>query len=246
MAIGSRSYARPYASGGGLPLGIKALLIVNTALFLLAFFLRGPLAAVLPYLVLSPAAVVRSFQLWQLGTYQFLHFNVLNFVFNMLALWMFGRELEGSWGTDRFLRFYFLCGAGAGVFVIALGYLFGAEGGAVAGSNGAIYGILAASAALWPERDVLFFFFPMKMKWFVLLIAAVDFFLSYGSILYIALLTGLLIGYAYVKMPTGRRSQFDPMASMQAAYRQWKLQRAKRKFQVYLRKNGSDRDRHIN
>ena len=136
-------------------MGIKALLIVNTALFLLAFFLRGPLAAVLPYLVLSPTAVVRSFQLWQLGTYQFLHFNVLNFVFNMLALWMFGRELEGSWGTDRFLRFYFLCGAGAGVFVIALGYLFGAEGGAVAGSNGAIYGILAASAALAGARRLV-------------------------------------------------------------------------------------------
>jgi len=246
MAIGSRSYARPYASGGGLPLGIKALLIINTVLFLGAFFLRGALGSVLSYLVLTPAAVVHSLAIWQLVTYQFLHFGVLQFVFNMLALWMFGRELEEIWGTQRFLRFYFLCGGGAGVCVVAAGYLFGAADSAVVGSSGAIYGILAASAALWPEREVLFFFFPMKMKFFVLLIAAVDFLLSYGSVVYIALLTGLLFGYLYVKYPLGKRSSFDPLASMQAAYRQWKLQRAKRKFQVYLRKNGSDRDRFVN
>jgi membrane associated rhomboid family serine protease len=242
MAIGTRSYARPYAAGGGLPWGIKALLIANTAVFLAFFFLRGPLAGLAPHLMLTPVAVVRSVEIWQLVTYQFLHFGVLQFLFNMLALWMFGRELEGIWGTQRFLQFYFLCGTGAGVCVVAAAYLFGAEASPVVGSSGAIYGILAASAALWPERDVLFIFFPMKMKYFVLLIAAIDFLLSYGSAGYIALLMGLLFGYLYVKYPLGKKRSFDPMASMQAAYRHWKLQRAKRKFQVYLRKNGSDRN----
>jgi membrane associated rhomboid family serine protease len=246
MAIGTRSYARPYAAGGGIPWGIKALLIANTAMFLLCFFLQGPLGGVLRYLELTPAAVVRSFQIWQLFTYQFLHFGVLQFVFNMLALWWFGPELEGIWGTARFLRFYLLCGCGAGLCAVAAGFLFGAENAAIVGASGPIYAILAASAAIWPERDILYFFFPMKMKYFVLLIAAVDFLLSYGHVSYMALLTGLLFGYFYVKYPFGKRSSFDPMASIQAAYKRWKLQRAKRKFQVYLRKNGSDRDRFIN
>jgi membrane associated rhomboid family serine protease len=246
MALGTRSYARPYLGGGGLPPAIKWLLIANTVMFLAAFpfFAGGLLGGVVQYLVLTPAAVVRSLQIWQLGTYLFINPGVLTFVFNMLALWMFGRELEGIWGTERFLRFYFLCGSGAGVFAILAGYVSGAAGASVAGCIGAIYGILAASAALWPERQVLFLFFPMKMKFFVLLIAAVDFLVSYGSPVYIALLTGLLFGYFYVKYP--RKRGYDPLASLRASYRQWKLQRAKRKFQVYLRKQGSDRDRFVN
>ncbi len=64
------------------------------------FFAGGLLGGVVQYLVLTPAAVVRSFQIWQLGTYLFINPGVLGFVFNMLALWMFGRELEGIWGTE--------------------------------------------------------------------------------------------------------------------------------------------------
>ena len=240
MAIGTRSYARSYAGGGSIPPGVKALLIANAALFLAIFFLRGSLAGALSYLALTPAAVVKSFALWQPGTYLFLHTGIWSFVFNMLALWMFGRELELAWGTRRFVQFYFLCGAGAGVCVIVAAYLFGDPFSSTIGSNAAIYGILAASAALWPDREVLFsFLFPMKMKYFVLLIAAIVFLSSFGSSGQMALLTGLLFGYGYVKTP--RMPRFDPVASIQSGYRNWKLQRAKRKFQVYLRKKGSDR-----
>ena len=81
----------------------------------------------------------------------------------------------------------------------------------------------------------------MKMKYFVILIGAIDFLISYnGGIAQMALLTGLLFGLLYVKSPRVRG--FDPMASIQSSYRAWKLKRAKRKFQVYLRKHGSDRD----
>ena len=181
MSIGSRSYARPYASGGGLPQGIRALLIANTALFLILFFGRQSLSDVFSLLALTPAQVVRSLRVWQLGTFLFVHAAVMGFLFNMLALWMFGKELEEMWGTRKFLQFYFLCGSGAGVCVILAQYAFGNPQFPTIGSTPAIYGILAASAALWPDRDVIFFFFPMKMKYFVLLIAAVDFLLSYDA-----------------------------------------------------------------
>jgi membrane associated rhomboid family serine protease len=247
MAIGTRSYARPYLSGGGLPPAIKWLLIVNTALFLALFFLRGSATEVFSWLALTPATVIHSLAVWQLATYMFLHVGVLSFVFNMLALWMFGRELEESWGTTRFVQFYFLCGCGAGVCVIIAAYVFRTTMDPVISSIGAVYGILAASAALWPERDVLFIFFPMKMKWFVLLIAAIDFLVSFPSPGQLALLTGLLIGYFYVKSPSRRRVRGpSPLESLRAQYKDWKIKRAKRKFQVYLRKQNSRRDDIIN
>src|SRR5579863_5128419 len=164
MALGTRSYARSYLGGGGLPPEIKALLIANTVMFLALQFLGGTLSAFISWLALIPGAVVHSFAIWQLGTYLFLNGDIFAFVFNMLALWMFGRELEESWGTTRFVQFYFLCGGGAGVCAVAAAYAFGYSAVPIVGCIGAIYGILAASATLWPERDVLFIFFPMKMK----------------------------------------------------------------------------------
>jgi membrane associated rhomboid family serine protease len=248
MATGSRRYARPYLAGGGLPSVVKALLIVNTALFLIFFFARGSLSTLLTLLALTPASVVHSFALWQPVTYMFLHSGVMGFLFNMLALWMFGRVLEETWGSSNFLKFYFVCGVGAGLFAIIACYIFGAEAMPVVGSTGAIYGILAAYAALWPEQDVIFFFFPMKVKWFVLLIAAVDFLLTFGAVGYTALLMGLPIGYFYVKAPKRRTTatRINLLGTVRGAYRDWRMKRAKRKFQVYLKKQGSGRDPWVN
>jgi membrane associated rhomboid family serine protease len=248
MAYSTRSYARSYLYGDRLPAGIKWLLIVNTAVFLLQTFSRGALGGILAYFALFPAAVVKNFFVWQLATYMFLHGGLWHILFNMLALWMFGRELEQTWGTRRFLRFYFLCGIGAGVCVVIANYLFGDPSIPTIGASGAIYGVLAASAALWPDRIILFsFLFPIKMKYFVMIIGAIAFYNSYNlnsGVSDVAHLGGLVLGLLYVKSPRVRG--FNPLASIQDTYHTWKLKRAKRKFQVYLRKQGSDRDRWVN
>lgn len=246
MAFSSRSYARSYLPSDRLPPGIKGLLIANGAIFLILFFGRSSAAPLLSYFGLYPAAVVKSFFIWQLATYSFLHVGVWGILWNMLALWMFGCELEQTWGTQRFLRFYVLTGAGAGLCAVLASYAFGNPTSPILGSYGAIYALLAASAALWPDRTVLFsFLFPMQMKYFVLLIAGIDFLISYnGDPGQAALLTGLVFGLLYVKSP--RLRGFDPIAPVQASYRAWKLKRAKRKFQVYLRKQRSDQDRWVN
>src|SRR5262249_6748586 len=107
MGYSTRSYARPYLSDG-LPRGLRALLIVNVAVFLLQWATQGTqIGGVFSYFALQPVAVVRLFFVWQLVTYMFLHGGVWHILFNMLALWMFGRELETTWGTRRFLQFYF-------------------------------------------------------------------------------------------------------------------------------------------
>src|SRR5205807_3931248 len=56
---------------------------------------------------LVPIEVVKVFAVWQLVTYLFLHGGFGHIIWNMLALWMFGADLERTWGTRRFLKFYF-------------------------------------------------------------------------------------------------------------------------------------------
>jgi membrane associated rhomboid family serine protease len=249
MAYSTRSYARTYLSPAGFPPGIRALLIVNVAIFLLQYFSHGTrVEDFLSYFALVPAAVVKLLFIWQLATYMFLHGGIWHILWNMLALWMFGAELEQTWGTRRFIRFYFFCGIGAGICVVILNYMFGNPSIPTVGSSGAIYGILLVSAVLWPDRVILFsFLFPIKMKYFVAIIGGIAFLNSFNvnsGVSDVAHLGGMAFGYLFLKMP--KTLNFDPTASVRGAYRSWKLARAKKKFQVYLRKQGSDRGPWVN
>ncbi len=248
MAIGTRSYARGFLSSSGLPPGMKWLLISNTAIFVLYFFAGRGLRGFFDLGMLRPSDVVTHFYIWQLATYMFLHAGIGHILFNMLALWMFGTEFERLWGTRRFLRFYFFCGMGAGLCVIIGNYLFGNPDIPTLGASGAIYGILLASAVLWPDRQMLFYFLiPIKMKYFVMIIGGIAFLNSFNPanpVSEIAHLGGMLFGYLFLKVPQMRG--FDPLEALQDAYRTWKLARAKKKFQVYMRKKGTDRDRRVN
>jgi len=118
---------------------------------------------------------------------------------------------------------------------------------ATIGSSGAIYGILLASAVMWPDRQMLFYFLiPLKMKYFVMIIGAIAFFNSFNPaspVSDVAHLGGMLFGYVFLKLPRMRNA--DPIGALQESYERWKLERAKRKFQVYMRKQGSGRDRRI-
>ena len=100
----------------GFPKGVKWLLISNVAVFLLGFFAQlVRLDRPLGLFALIPVQVVKDFFVWQLATYLFLHGGFGHIIWNMLALWMFGADLERVWGTRRFIQFYFFCGIGAGV-----------------------------------------------------------------------------------------------------------------------------------
>lgn len=243
MAYSTRSYARSYSDSGGLPPAIKWLLIVNVGIYLIQFFgelARAPSVSALFMLV--PRDVVSHFFIWQLVTYMFLHGGVFHVAFNMFALWIFGVQLEQAFGTRKFLNFYFLCGIGAGVCVVLAAYLFGNPGIPTLGSSGAIYGVLMASAVLWPDQIILMFFvFPIKMRYYVMVVGAIAFlgtFTPNSGVSDVAHLSGLGFGYLYVKMRRVRGFQFDPVGMARDRYKAWKLARAKRRFQVYLKKNG--------
>lgn len=230
----------------GFPPGVKWLLITNIGIFIVRYFADGSaVGAYLDAMRLVPRAVVDFFMVWQLATYMFLHGGFGHILWNMLALWMFGADLEQSWGTKRFLQFYFFCGIGAGICVIVANYLVGDPSTATIGSSGAIFGILLAYAMMYPNRTILWgFLIPIQVKWFVLIIGVIAFMSAFRSIntgvSEFAHLGGLLFAYIYMKTP---RMRLDVAGPVNRWYRDWKLQRAKRKFQVYLKKNNrNDRD----
>jgi membrane associated rhomboid family serine protease len=253
----SNRYPGSYSSGGFFPTGVKWLLIANVSVFILNFFaIRFGAGIVFRDLALVPGQVLFSFALWQLFTYMFLHdpFSFWHILFNMLTLWMFGADLERTWGTRRFLKYYFLCGVGAGVCVVLANAIF--PGGSMAsrtiGASGAIYGLLLAFGVLYPDRIVLFsFLFPIKAKYFVMILGGIAFLSSVGAsdsnVSHIAHLGGMIFGYLYLKSglkKTPFKMSFNVSGSVRQWYRNWKFERNKRKFQVYLRKQ-SDRDRYI-
>src|SRR5689334_20175540 len=135
MAYSSRHYANRFIPSNRFPTGLKWLLIVNVAIFVLWYSLRDlGAAAFFRDFYLVPSQVVTTFAIWQVVTYMFFHAGFGHILWNMLTLWMFGAELERLWGTARFLRFYFACGIGAGVAVILVNYLFGDPNVATVGS----------------------------------------------------------------------------------------------------------------
>src|SRR3989338_6323094 len=97
--------------GGSITPAVKGLIIANALVFIfqaLVDYHFVILFGLVPYLVRTRLYV------WQVFTYQFLHGGLFHILFNMLALWMFGGELERMWGSSSFLKYYFLCGIGAG------------------------------------------------------------------------------------------------------------------------------------
>ena len=176
--------------------------------------------------------------IWQVFTYMFVHFQIWHLLFNMLALWMFGMPIEQSWGMRRFLKFYMMCGVAAGICVLVVNMLVGEWSTHTLGASGAVFGLLVAFGVMFPDTIILMFFlFPMRAKYAVMIYVVVELLATFGpntGVSTIAHLGGAAFAYVYLK----GRIKLWKMPDLRGAYRQWRLQRAKRKFQVYMRKHG--------
>jgi membrane associated rhomboid family serine protease len=125
---------------------------------------------------------------WQYFTYMFLHADFSHIFFNMFALWMFGTVLERYWGSKRFLFYYLFCGVGAGVIqtlvywyqlsdLPPIYYVHLMENINTIGASGAVYGLLLAFGMMFPNNYIyLYFLFPIKAKWFVLIFGLIELF----------------------------------------------------------------------
>lgn len=138
------------------------------------------------------------FEPYQLVTHMFAHGGFTHILFNMFALWSFGTWLERSWGPKKFLIFYLACGLSAGVAHLLI------ENSPAVGASGAIMGLFAAFAYLFPNSQLVFFPipFPIKAKYAVAIMAAIDLFGGIApagsNIAHFAHLGGLVMGFILV------------------------------------------------
>ena len=193
-----------YSFGYGLTPVIKKLMIIMGIVFLLQMVVSNRISFTLG---LVPILVWKKYFLWQLATYIFLHGGITHLLFNFLALWMFGGELESYWGSRKFLRYFLFCGIGAGICtVIFTPYQFIP----VIGASGAIYGILLAFGWLFPNRLIyIYFLFPIPAKYMVIIFGLIELFSSMegtgGGVAHLTHLGGLLFGLFYMAYPPIRQ-----------------------------------------
>jgi membrane associated rhomboid family serine protease len=244
-----RSFSSPGASSfsfgpGPISTTLKVLIAVNVAAFVVTSFMP----AVVDYLGLVPTLVLHHFWAWQLVTYMFLHGGIFHILFNMLALWMFGAELERIWGTRYFLKFYFVTGIGAGALTVLFSLLPFAfaqqlQHSVIIGASGAIYGLLLAYALYFPERPILMIVFWVPAKWCVAILGAIALLSSLsdaGGVANATHLGGLLVGYLFLK-----GARVDPLSEVKYRYLKWKINRVRKKFDVYSGGRANDYNRRV-
>jgi membrane associated rhomboid family serine protease len=236
---------------------IKTLIALNAGIYLLMVLMGALHHAevndwLFNYLGLHAHAVVNGF-VYQLVTYGFLHDGFLHLLFNMLMLWMFGSMLETTWGSRRFWEFYLVGIVGAAVGTVALAYTVGSfvhlsPYTNTVGASGGIYAILMACAMLFGNQEVYMFPLPVaiRMKYLVGILAFIALISALGSVgntANVAHLSGLVFGYLYIRFVPRRGLTY---AFSEAGYgfrnrmHRWKLNRSKKKFQVYMKKHGHD------
>jgi membrane associated rhomboid family serine protease len=248
----SRYSSLSSSSFGFSPLStaLKILIGINVVMFIATTF--APSLQL--QLGLVPVWVVRDKHVWQLATYMFIHAGLFHILFNMLALWMFGAELERIWGTGFFLKFYVITGiCAACINVVAsllpfgpLQQLYASD---IVGASGAVYGLLLAYALYFPDRTIYYIVFPMPARIFVLIVGAVAFFSSLsesGGVANATHLGGLLIAYVYLtSLRKGPRIQLNPWAEVKYRWVKWRLASARKKFDVYSGGRGDDWNRRV-
>jgi membrane associated rhomboid family serine protease len=186
------------------PKGILSIIVVSVVIWIMQ---------IIPYFgnfitewfSLIPFRAFGNFEIWRFFTYLFLHdpYSPFHILFNMLTLWMFGAELEEIWGRKKFVAFYLLSGALAGVFsffTILKPILWFQT---IIGASGAVLALLTVYAFYFPTRKILLFFlFPVNVIVAVAIFGIISLFFSMqtsGNVSHITHLGGIIIGALFSK-----------------------------------------------
>ena len=224
-----------------MPPVVKNLVIINALFFLATIVMEGQGINLYQHLGLfyvdSPL-----FKPYQLATHFFMHGGFFHLFFNMFALIVFGAHLERMWGPQRFLLFYFITAIGAAVLHMGvmgfevyqlMGTPFPGFGDEVVidsletqkavnimtiptvGASGAIYGLIAAFAMLFPNTQLMLLFppIPIKAKWLALGLAGIAVYQGWAdadgdSVAHFAHLGGMLFGFIIVKIWQRKSNKF--------------------------------------
>lgn len=216
--------------GAALTPAVKVILWINVAVFLSLQVVKHRYWNGVPYahvildiLGLNPSQLINNYAIWQLVTYAFVHMAFFHLLFNMLALWWFGSDIELHMGTKAFVRYYFFTAAGAGV----VSAFFGIP---TIGASGGVYGLLLAYGLMFPNRILyVYFVIPIRAKYCVFLFGLLEFLALMSSdpsgINHSAHLSGIGFGLLWFFFP--RRK-----ISLLAFWRNYKKVRMRKKLKI--------------
>lgn len=188
-----------FRTQSNFPPVVKNLIIINVLVFIAQLTLQESSFNINNMFALHDVHSV-FFQPHQLLTYMFMHGSIDHILFNMLALWMFGSQLENDLGPKKFLFYYLACGIGAGLLHLLVLYFQMQPvmeqfkqlpmdmqleivnsarfkiNVATLGASGSVFGLLLGFGYLHPNASIQQLFLPIsiKAKWFVLIYGAVE------------------------------------------------------------------------
>ena len=222
---------------------IKQLMIANLVVFIAQLVVPqsvSDLAAV------QPSAVWNGGYLWQPFTYMWMHGGFGHIAMNCFALWMFGSEVAMVWGAKRFLRFYLLCGIGAGFMIASWPFvtlLFSETDAKVletftVGASGAVYAVVLAYSLMWPDRRIMLIFPPVSFRaiWLIPALLGMTILMSgsEGGISHVGHLGGVLLGWLYLRrrgvvVEHSASGPADPSAlspsGLKRRWRRWRMRK---------------------
>jgi len=232
---------------------VRKLVLANLAVFFALAVLRWIVPAGEGFLEtllwLQPTSVVRG-EIWQLGTYAFLHTGILDILFGMLTLWFTGALLEGAYGTRWLAELYFSSVVGGALLatLISFTHVFGLRPDVPAfGSWAGVFGLLVAIGMLFGDQEfLLWFVLRIKAKYLVaiyILIAVALLLKAHDPFAALVQLSGALAAFLYVKFSPRKGLAFgfsERYFGLRNDYYRWKRRRAARKFEVYMRKQNRE------
>jgi membrane associated rhomboid family serine protease len=247
-------YGRGNQTGFGPPVTpniIKNLIIANCVVFI-AQYLTYPVVD--EWAVVSPASVWLGLELWRPFTYMWLHsiHSPLHVVFNMFALWMFGSQMALHWGEQRFLRYYLVCGIGAGVLIATLPFIpvimgitpvTRSLGIPTLGASGAVMGCLLAYSLTWPNRTIQLIFPPIPIKaiWLIPFLFFMEFSSGQQGVSHIGHLGGVVVGWAYL-IREGRTPGIPTVATLKLKWHRYRMRQKLRAVHEEERRDRKRRD----
>jgi len=182
------------------------LLVVNAIVFLVECFTLGspPRFSLDNHFALSVEGLKHGF-VWQLLTYQFMHANLWHILINSWAIYLFGREIEETLGPRKFLVLFLAGGVVGGIFQVIAALLWPEYfGGPVVGASAGGFGLMAAYAVLFPERELTLLFPPVTfhaktMLIFSAVLAVAGIVFPVDHVANAAHLGGMLTGVVFIR-----------------------------------------------
>jgi len=178
------------------------LIGINILVYLAEMLLRN--LPIIYFFSMIPGMVLARGWVWQFVTYMFVHDpnSITHVLFNMLALFLFGRHVERQMGSREFLLYYFLTGILAGVFSFGVFVFTGNYLVFLMGASGAIFAVQLAFAAFFPDSVVyLWGILPLRAPVMVLGFTALEVFSLLtglnGSVAHATHLAGFAFGWLY-------------------------------------------------